>query len=179
MLILLLHSEVLTRGGRKPLQLFDSRSLEWRKHIPRDAVSDTVVSSQEDSKRNREGSKSEERKEEKKDTRKKKKEKNKNWGKTSQEGRITRGCFHVLKKSSYRRRSVHSNIWSDVFIHRHKWKMISLHHLNNEELFWLFSVFHIVFIYIHSFIIKSNRFNSYPYLKSASNEVEIKSNSWK
>ena len=28
MLILLLHSEVLTRGGRKPLQLFDSRSLE-------------------------------------------------------------------------------------------------------------------------------------------------------
>ena len=36
-------------------------------------MSDTVVSSQEDSKRNREGSKSEERKEEKKDTRKKKK----------------------------------------------------------------------------------------------------------
>ena len=40
-------------------------------------MSDTVVSSQEDSKRNREGSKSEERKEEKKDTRKKKEKKKK------------------------------------------------------------------------------------------------------
>ena len=54
-------------------------------------MSDTVVSSQEDRKRNREESNSEEGKEEK------------NRGKTSQEGRIIRGSLHVLKKSSHRR----------------------------------------------------------------------------
>ena len=64
-------------------------------------MSDTVVSSQEDRKRNREGSKSEERREEKKQYKKEEKKE-----KISQEGRITRGCFHVLKKSSHRRRSV-------------------------------------------------------------------------